>query len=68
MEKTTDRQSGKSEGVQVAKELLEVAMEKFDGIYLITPFSNWQMTEELTHFIRRHDKKMQACLKSHTHA
>ena len=68
MEKTTDKESGKREGVQVAKELLEVAMEKFEGIYLITPFSNWQMTEELTRFIRKHDKEVNTQLKSHTHA
>lgn len=57
MEKTKDKQSGQREGVQVAKELLEVAMEKFAGIYLITPFSHWHMTEELTRFVRERDRK-----------
>ncbi|MBA4602157.1 bifunctional homocysteine S-methyltransferase/methylenetetrahydrofolate reductase [Thermoactinomyces mirandus] len=58
MEKTTDRLSGQREGMQVAKELLKVAMEKFAGIYLITPFSNWHMTEELTRFVREHDRQL----------
>lgn len=52
MEKIVDPVVGRKEGVEIAKELLDVAIEKFPGIYLITPFSHWQMSEELTRYIR----------------
>ena len=34
----------KSEGVKIAKELLDVAMQYFNGIYLMTPFLAYEMT------------------------
>jgi homocysteine S-methyltransferase len=55
--KQNDKEAGRQEGVRMAKELLEVALEKFAGIYLITPFSYWQMTEELTRFIHQKDRE-----------
>lgn len=57
MEACPDREAGRREGVQIAKELLDVAMEKFAGIYLITPFSLWNMTEELAIYIREKDQQ-----------
>lgn len=51
-----DKEAGRKAGVEMAKELIDVAMEKFNGIYLITPFSFWQMTEELTQYIREKDR------------
>jgi methionine synthase / methylenetetrahydrofolate reductase(NADPH) len=55
--KKDDKEAGRAEGIQLAKELLEVVLEKFSGIYLITPFSYWHMTEELTRFIRLKDQQ-----------
>jgi methionine synthase I (cobalamin-dependent)/5,10-methylenetetrahydrofolate reductase len=57
MEKQPDKEAGRREGVEVAKELLQVALEHFKGIYLITPFSFWQMSEELIYFIHQHDRR-----------
>ncbi|TCS95819.1 bifunctional homocysteine S-methyltransferase/methylenetetrahydrofolate reductase [Hazenella coriacea] len=50
-------EEGRKEGIIIAKELLDLAMEKFHGIYLITPFSFYEMTEELTQYIRQKDQK-----------
>jgi methionine synthase I (cobalamin-dependent)/5,10-methylenetetrahydrofolate reductase len=44
-------------GIAIAKQLLDHTMEKFSGIYLITPFSFWQMSVELTEYIRNRDNK-----------
>lgn len=42
---------GRKEGVAIAKELLEEALDCFNGIYLITPFMFYEMTEELTKYV-----------------
>ena len=42
---------GKAEGVKIAKELLDVAVRYFRGIYLITPFLAYEMTVELTRYV-----------------
>lgn len=47
-----DRLKGEREGIAIAKELVEAAMERFNGIYLITPFLRYNMTVELTQFVR----------------
>ncbi|KPC72530.1 homocysteine methyltransferase [Thermoactinomyces vulgaris] len=57
MEQQPDKAAGRREGVAVAKELLEVALSRFNGIYLITPFSYWQMSEELIRFIHQYDSQ-----------
>lgn len=38
-------------GVQIAKELLDVALQYFNGIYLMTPFLAYEMTVELTEYV-----------------
>lgn len=43
--------AGRREGVEIAKELLDEAMAYFKGIYLITPFMFYEMTEELTKYV-----------------
>lgn len=43
---------GRRMGVAIAKELLDVAMPLFNGIYLITPFLAYEMTVELTRYVR----------------
>ncbi|MFF2286775.1 bifunctional homocysteine S-methyltransferase/methylenetetrahydrofolate reductase [Peribacillus butanolivorans] len=45
------------EGVNIARELVDAAREKFKGIYLITPFLRYEMTAELTKYIREVDSK-----------
>ncbi|WP_241154454.1 bifunctional homocysteine S-methyltransferase/methylenetetrahydrofolate reductase [Staphylospora marina] len=55
-----NKEEGRREGLAVAKELLKDAMECFSGIYLITPFSWWWMTEELIREIREKDRMRKA--------
>ncbi|CAI6023313.1 bifunctional homocysteine S-methyltransferase/methylenetetrahydrofolate reductase [Cohnella sp. JJ-181] len=43
---------GWAEGIAIAKELLDTAMKHFNGIYLMTPFLNYEMTAELTRYVR----------------
>jgi methionine synthase I (cobalamin-dependent)/5,10-methylenetetrahydrofolate reductase len=44
-------EAGRREGIAMAKELLDVAVKYFRGIYLITPFNYYQMCVELTHYV-----------------
>lgn len=46
-------EEARQEGIQMARELLDVAMSYFKGIYLITPFNYYQMTVELTQYVRK---------------
>lgn len=46
-----------AEGVKIAKELVEVAAQYFNGIYLITPFLRYDMTLELMAYINQLDKQ-----------
>jgi homocysteine S-methyltransferase len=45
------------EGKKIAKELTSYAMEKFNGIYFITPFLKYEITEELIQFTKSHIKE-----------
>lgn len=56
LEKAKTKEEGRQMGVEMAKELLDVAMTRFNGIYLITPFSLWPMTEALVQYIRKKDQ------------
>ncbi|MGG0485023.1 bifunctional homocysteine S-methyltransferase/methylenetetrahydrofolate reductase [Priestia aryabhattai] len=51
-----DRIRGEVEGLAIARNLIDTAYELFDGIYLITPFMRYEMTEILTRYI--HDKQL----------
>lgn len=44
--------AGRAEGIRIAKELLDVAMKRFNGIYLMTPFLAYEMTVELTRYVK----------------
>lgn len=46
-----NRDQSTREGIAVAKELIDVALEHFHGIYLITPFMRYDMTVDLTEYI-----------------
>jgi homocysteine S-methyltransferase len=47
---------GRREGVRIAKELLDAALPLFNGIYLMTPFMAYEMTVELTEYVRHKTK------------
>lgn len=46
-----EKDEGRQMGIQIAKELLDVAMPLFNGIYLITPFLNYEMSVDLTSYV-----------------
>lgn len=52
------------EGLSIAKELIDTAMEHFNGIYLITPFIRYDLTVELTKYIQRKEKELAKSKKS----
>ncbi len=52
------------EGIAIAKSLIDVAYELFNGIYLITPFLRYEMTVELTNYIK---SKEQASVERKVH-
>jgi homocysteine S-methyltransferase len=45
-------EAGRAEGVRIAEELLDAALEFFNGIYLMTPFMFYDMTAKLTGYVR----------------
>ncbi len=42
----------KQEGIGIAKELIDITIPYFKGIYIITPFANYEMSVELTRYVR----------------
>ncbi|MFD2682162.1 bifunctional homocysteine S-methyltransferase/methylenetetrahydrofolate reductase [Bacillus seohaeanensis] len=42
----------KAEGMRIAKSLLDVALELFNGVYLITPFTRYDVSIELVRYIQ----------------
>lgn len=46
-------EAARREGIAMAKELLDVAMKYFNGIYLITPFNYYQLSVELVQYVRQ---------------
>ena len=52
-----DKEKASAEGVAIAKELVEVAAQYFNGIYLITPFLRYDMTLELMDYIKQLDEQ-----------
>ncbi|AIQ12667.1 bifunctional homocysteine S-methyltransferase/methylenetetrahydrofolate reductase [Paenibacillus durus] len=45
--KGLEGEAGRAEGVAIAKELLDAATERFNGIYLMTPFMFYDMSVQL---------------------
>ena len=43
---------GKAEGLQIAKELIDDICEEFKGVYLMTPFAEYDLVVALTHYIK----------------
>lgn len=48
---------GRAMGVEIAKELLDTAMEHFNGIYLMTPFMFYEMNVALLKYVREKSKQ-----------
>jgi methionine synthase I (cobalamin-dependent)/5,10-methylenetetrahydrofolate reductase len=46
-----DGEAGRRMGIEIAKELLDAAMEHFNGIYLMTPFLLYEMSVQLTNYV-----------------
>jgi methionine synthase / methylenetetrahydrofolate reductase(NADPH) len=44
---------GRRYGLEIAKEMIEGALEYFPGVYLITPFLAYDTTAELAQFVRK---------------
>ncbi|WLR60544.1 bifunctional homocysteine S-methyltransferase/methylenetetrahydrofolate reductase [Guptibacillus hwajinpoensis] len=52
MSSATDASESQNEGLAIAKSLIDAAFDLFNGIYLITPFLRYQLTVELTRYIK----------------
>lgn len=57
-----DRKKSALEGIKIAKELIDTAMEHFNGIYLITPFLRYELTVELARYMKEKAKRRQVSL------
>ncbi|MGG6310069.1 bifunctional homocysteine S-methyltransferase/methylenetetrahydrofolate reductase [Paenibacillus macerans] len=57
---------GRAMGVEIAKELLDTAMEHFNGIYLMTPFMFYEMNVALLNYVREKSKRGSAHLSRST--
>lgn len=60
-----DKAKQRSEGLAIARSLLDTACELFNGIYLITPFLRSDLTAELTTYIHQKEKKPNAHINYH---
>ncbi|MBT2692000.1 bifunctional homocysteine S-methyltransferase/methylenetetrahydrofolate reductase [Bacillus sp. ISL-55] len=48
----------KKEGIAITKGLIEAAAELFNGIYLITPFMNYEMSVELSSYANEYSSRL----------
>ncbi|WP_174727897.1 bifunctional homocysteine S-methyltransferase/methylenetetrahydrofolate reductase [Mesobacillus harenae] len=53
-----DPVQSKREGIAITKSLIEAAANLFNGIYLITPFMNYEMTVELAKYARIYNERL----------
>ncbi|MCL2761018.1 MAG: bifunctional homocysteine S-methyltransferase/methylenetetrahydrofolate reductase [Desulfuromonadales bacterium] len=47
-----EKEDGRREGLQIAKELIEKIYNKVDGFYIITPFDRHELSAELVQYIK----------------
>ncbi|MBY0186586.1 bifunctional homocysteine S-methyltransferase/methylenetetrahydrofolate reductase [Bacillus altitudinis] len=52
-----DKEKQRTEGLAIARSLLDTACELFNGIYIITPFLRSDLTAELTTYIHQKEKE-----------
>jgi methionine synthase / methylenetetrahydrofolate reductase(NADPH) len=57
MEEAEKRGEAVKEGLRFAQELLDEALQYFNGIYLVTPFLRYEITEELVAYTVNHPKR-----------
>ncbi|WP_138493117.1 bifunctional homocysteine S-methyltransferase/methylenetetrahydrofolate reductase [Paenibacillus pinistramenti] len=50
-------EQGRLEGTEIAKELLDGAMQHFNGIYLMTPFLFYEMSVALAKYVQKKSKE-----------
>jgi homocysteine S-methyltransferase len=48
----SDGDEGAARGLEIAREISRAALERFPGVYLITPFLRYSATVELAAFAR----------------
>ena len=48
----SDGEEGGARGLEIAREISKAALERFPGVYLITPFLRYSATVELAAFAR----------------
>ncbi|MGN8645893.1 bifunctional homocysteine S-methyltransferase/methylenetetrahydrofolate reductase [Gracilibacillus sp. HCP3S3_G5_1] len=53
MQQHDNREDSLREGKEIAKELIQTAMNYFNGVYLITPFMHYPITVELTKYVHQ---------------
>jgi 5,10-methylenetetrahydrofolate reductase len=44
---------GRAKGVAIARDVCRAVLDHFPGVYLITPFLNYETTVELAQFVRQ---------------
>lgn len=62
--KRVQGEAARQEGLKMAKELLDVAITYFNGIYLITPFNYYAMSVELIQYVRQQSHLLKAAAKA----
>ncbi len=50
----TDKKTGITEGIKIAKELIEQYWEHSQGMYIVPPFNRYEVAAELVEFIQTH--------------
>ncbi|MDQ0299465.1 homocysteine S-methyltransferase [Salibacterium salarium] len=48
-----DKDKAKKEGISISKDLIDKALQYFNGLYFITPFLRYDITAELTSYVRQ---------------
>lgn len=51
-----DKEQARKEGLAIAKSLIDAAYDLFNGIYLITPFLQYELTVELAAYIQQKER------------
>ncbi|UOQ50108.1 bifunctional homocysteine S-methyltransferase/methylenetetrahydrofolate reductase [Gracilibacillus caseinilyticus] len=56
MQQHQNRHDSRREGINIAKELIDTAIQYFNGIYIVTPFMHYPATAELTEYVHQQTK------------
>ncbi|MED4783495.1 bifunctional homocysteine S-methyltransferase/methylenetetrahydrofolate reductase [Brevibacillus choshinensis] len=63
--KKVQGEAARQEGIKMAKELLDTAIQYFNGIYLITPFNYSSMAAELVQYVRQQSALVKTASSTH---